>query len=47
VNEVLTMPLTKGDGFNQLEFLLDSWGGFQYERWELMDHLQSNGRGTS
>jgi alkaline phosphatase D len=43
VNEVLTMPLTKGDGYNQIEFLLDSWDGFQYERWELMDHLQRNG----
>ncbi|WP_254523734.1 alkaline phosphatase D family protein [Natrinema caseinilyticum] len=38
-NEVLTMPLTIGDGWNQVELFLDSWDGFQYERWELMQHV--------
>jgi alkaline phosphatase D len=39
-NEVLTMPLTAGDGWNQIEFIQDSWDGFQYERWELMQFLK-------
>ncbi|WP_257300743.1 alkaline phosphatase [Haloarchaeobius sp. FL176] len=39
-NEVLNMPLTKGDGFNQVEFVHDSWDGFQYERWELLQHVK-------
>jgi alkaline phosphatase D len=39
-NQVLTVPLTAGDGWNQLEFLLDSWDGFQHERWVLMQHFQ-------
>lgn len=38
-NEVLTMALTAGDGDSQVEFLHDSWDGFQAERYELMDFL--------
>ncbi|QLG49506.1 alkaline phosphatase D family protein [Natrinema halophilum] len=38
-NEVLTMPLTIGDGSNQVELFLDSWDGFQHERKELMQHV--------
>ncbi|SEP90664.1 alkaline phosphatase D family protein [Natrinema salaciae] len=38
-NEVLTMPLTVGDGWNQVELFHDSWDGFQHERWELMQHI--------
>jgi alkaline phosphatase D len=40
-NEVMTMPLTAGDGFAQVEFFHDSWDGFQYERWELMQHVKA------
>jgi alkaline phosphatase D len=39
-NEVLTMPLTAGDGPNQIEFLHDSWDGYQAERAELMDAIK-------
>ncbi|WP_408958367.1 alkaline phosphatase D family protein [Natrinema sp. 74] len=38
-NEVLTMPLTVGDGWSQAELFHDSWDGFQHERWELMQHV--------
>jgi len=38
-NEVLTMALTAGTGDSQVEFLHDSWDGFQAERYELMDFL--------
>ncbi|QCC60527.1 alkaline phosphatase D family protein [Natrinema thermotolerans] len=38
-NEVLTMPLTIGDNWSQIELLHDSWDGFQHERWELMQHV--------
>ncbi|MCO8256068.1 alkaline phosphatase D family protein [Haladaptatus sp. AB618] len=36
-NEVLTMPLTAGEDWYQVEFLEDSWDGFQAERAELMN----------
>jgi len=39
-NQVLSAPLTVGDGSTQVELLLDSWDGFQYERFELMQHVQ-------
>jgi alkaline phosphatase D len=41
LNAVLTMPLTVGDGWNQVEFLHDSWDGFQAERRELMRHVRA------
>ena len=40
-NEVLTMPLTAGDGWNQVELFHDSWDGFQAERAELMAAVQN------
>jgi len=43
LNEVLSMPLTQGDGWNQVEVLHDSWDGFQHERYELMRHLRDRG----
>jgi alkaline phosphatase D len=39
-NEVLTMPLTADDGDNQVEFLHDSWDGYQAERAELMNAIE-------
>ncbi|WP_227380960.1 alkaline phosphatase D family protein [Haladaptatus halobius] len=36
-NEVLTMPVTAGETWYQVEFLHDSWDGFQAERAELME----------
>ncbi|WP_330630412.1 alkaline phosphatase D family protein [Halocatena halophila] len=41
-NEVLTMPLTAGDGANQIEFLHDSWDGYQAERAELLAHVEDS-----
>ncbi len=41
LNEVLSMPLTIGKDWYQVEFLQDSWDGFQAERYELMQHLES------
>ncbi|WP_227132526.1 alkaline phosphatase D family protein [Halorubellus salinus] len=43
LNEVLTMPLTQGEGWNQIEFLHDAWDGFQHERHRLMRHLRRRG----
>jgi alkaline phosphatase D len=40
LNEVLTMPLTIGSDWYQVELLQDSWDGFQAERHELMQHLR-------
>jgi len=40
LNEVLTMPLTLGSDWYQVEFLQDSWDGFQAERYELMQHVE-------
>ena len=44
LNEVLTMPLTLGDDWYQVEFLQDSWDGYQAERYELMQHLAGANR---
>ena len=38
-NEVMTMPLTVGEGWRQVALAFDSWDGFQHERWELMQFL--------
>jgi len=43
LNEVLTMPLTHGEGWNQVEVLHDAWDGFQHERHQLMRHLHRHG----
>ncbi|NHN41993.1 alkaline phosphatase D family protein [Halorubellus sp. JP-L1] len=43
LNEVLTMPLTHGEGWNQVEVLHDAWDGFQHERHQLMRHLRRHG----
>ena len=43
LNEVLTMPLTQGTGWNQVEVLHDAWDGFQHERHQLMRHLRRRG----
>ncbi|WP_231188413.1 alkaline phosphatase D family protein [Haladaptatus sp. DYF46] len=42
-NEVLTMPLTAGETWYQVEFLHDSWDGFQAERAELMNAVDDTG----
>lgn len=39
-NEVLTMPLSAGEDWYQVEFLHDSWDGFQAERAELMNAIE-------
>jgi alkaline phosphatase D len=38
-NAVLTVPLTVGSDWYQVEFLQDSWDGFQAERYDLMQHV--------
>jgi alkaline phosphatase D len=43
LNEVTTMPVTQGTGWNQVEVLHDSWDGFQHERHQLMRHLRRRG----
>ncbi|WP_336001113.1 alkaline phosphatase D family protein [Halorientalis halophila] len=40
-NEVMTMPLTVGEDWYSLELVLDSWDGYQYERWELLQLLSA------
>ena len=40
LNEVLSMPLTVGTGWGQVEFVHDSWDGYQAERYELMQALR-------
>ena len=41
-NAVLTLPLTIGSDWYQVEFLQDSWDGFQAERHALMQHLATS-----
>jgi alkaline phosphatase D len=43
LNEVLSVPITAGTNFGQVEFLHDSWDGYQAERYELMQHLRREG----